>query len=161
LPILNTRIQAEARDQQGKPVSIPLNMALQQAGPRLQITLSPLEEQIKLLAGQGKDLPTPVTGHALIDTGSSVTCIDQDAANKAGLAVVESGPMDTATHVNEIVPIYAGRLSIEGFPNNIETKRAYGASLASQGLIVLIGRDTLANCVLVYNGTDSSFSLSL
>ena len=42
-----------------------------------------------------------------------------------------------------------------------ETKRAYGASLASQGLIVLIGRDMLANCVLVYNGPDSSFSLSL
>lgn len=161
MPILNTRIQAEARDQQGKPISIPLNMALQQAGPRVQITLSPLEDQIKLLADQGKDLPSPVTGYALIDTGASSTCIDQDAANKAGLAVVDSGPMDSATHVNEIVPIYAGRLNIEGLPNNIETKRAYGASLASQGLIVLIGRDMLANCVLVYNGPDSSFSLSL
>ena len=161
MPILNTRIQAEARDQQGNPISIPLNMALQQAGPRVQITLSQLEDQIKLLADQGEDLPSPVTGHALIDTGASSTCIDQDAANKAGLAVVDSGPMDSATHVNEIVPIYAGRLNIEGLPHNIETKRAYGASLASQGLIVLIGRDLLANCVLVYNGTDSSFFLSL
>ena len=39
--------------------------------------------------------------------------------------------------------------------------QAFGAKLAPQGLIALIGRDVLMNCVLVYNGIDGSFSISL
>ena len=43
----------------------------------------------------------------------------------------------------------------------ISVNRAFGANLAIQGLIALIGRDLLAQCVLVYNGLDGSFSLSI
>lgn len=160
MPILNTRIQADAKDEQGNPVRLPQGIPLQHAGPRVQISLSPLEEQIKSLTDRGKDIPTPVVGHALIDTGASSTCIDQDAANRAGLAVVDSGPMHSATHANEIVPIFAGLMKIHGL-SNIEAGRAYGVNLDSQGLIALIGRDVLSKCILVYNGIDNSFSLSL
>ena len=79
----------------------------------------------------------------------------------AGLAVVDSGPMSSATHEAEIVPIFAAKLDIAGLPNDLQTHRAYGAKLAPQGLIALIGRDALKACVLVYNGPDGSFSLSL
>lgn len=160
MPILNTRIEAEAEDPQGNPVSLPGGFVLQQTGPRVQITLSPLDEQIKSLTGKGEDIPAPVAGHALIDTGASSTCIDQTAATKAGLAVVGSGPMHSATHADEIVPIYAGLMNIHGL-SNVETRSAYGVNLAPQGLIALIGRDVLSKCILVYNGIDDSFSLSL
>ncbi len=89
-----------------------------------------------------------------------MTCIDQSAARKAGLAIVDSGGISSATHANEIVPIFAGRLDIHGL-SPVETFGAYGVSLESQKLIALIGRDLLASCVLVYNGSDDSFSLSL
>jgi hypothetical protein len=69
--------------------------------------------------------------------------------------------MISATHDNEIVPIYAGRLKVAGIPQYIDTNRACGAKLEPQGLIALIGRDMLASCVLIYNGPDGSFSLSL
>ena len=135
--------------------------ALHQLGPRLQITLSLLEAQLKAIADIGEPLPNPISGVALIDTGALSTCIDQKAADAAGLAVVDSGLMTSATHENELVPIYAARLDIAGIPENVEAKRAYGAILEPQGLTALVGRDLLASCILVYNGTDGSFSLSL
>ena len=137
------------------------DVALRRFGPRAQVTLSPLEDQNKFFADKGETPPTPIVGFALIDTGASSPCVDREAAEKAGLAVVDSGPITSATHQNEVVPIYAGRLNLAGIPQNIDAKRAYGANLEPQGLIALIGRDTLAHCVLVYNGPDGSFSLSL
>ena len=100
-------------------------------------------------------------GWALIDTEASLTCIDQKAAEKAGLALVDSGPITSATHDNEVVPIFAGRLKIEGLPQYLNTHRAYGVNLEPQGLIALLGRDLLAHCVFIYNGLDGSFSLSI
>ena len=68
--------------------------------------------------------------------------------------------MTSATHEHEIVPIYAGKIRITGFLE-VETRSAMGANLRPQGLIALIGRDLLENCVLVVNGPDGSFSLSI
>ena len=130
-------------------------------GPRVQITLALLADQIGFFADKGETPPTPLAGLALIDTGASSTCVDREAAERAGLAVVDSGPISSATHQNEVAPIYAGRLNLAGIPQDIDAKRAYGANLEPQGLIALIGRDMPANCVLVYNGLDGSFSLSL
>ena len=68
--------------------------------------------------------------------------------------------MHSATHANEIVPIYAGQPMISGFCA-VNTHRAYQGALAPQGLVALIGRDILAQCQLVYNGSDGSFTLSI
>jgi len=80
---------------------------------------------------------------------------------KAGLAVVDSGPVTSATHANEVVPTFAGRMAIDGLPVNIDATRAFGSDLAPQGLVALIGRYILGNCVLIYNGSDGSFALSI
>lgn len=160
MPILNARVHAETRDGQGDSVVSPRGLALVQAGPRVRVTLSPLAEQIGSPTGGREDVPARVVGDALIDTGASVTCIDGEAAVGAGLAVVDSGPVHSATHANETVPIYAGLMNIHGL-SNVETRRAYGVNLVTQGLTALIGRDVLSNCILVYNGADNSFSLSL
>ena len=85
MPILNSRLQVRAKDQQGDPIPGPSGMGLRRFGPRILITLSPLEAQIKTFVEQGESLPTPVVGLALIDTGASATCIDRNAAERAGL----------------------------------------------------------------------------
>ena len=159
MPTLSMRLKSEAKDQHGNTIASNPSTALRMAGPRVSVTLSPFEDQIKSLAKKG-EIPTSVTGMALIDTGASVTCIDQSAARKAGLAIVDSGNISSVTHANEVVPIFAGRLDIHGL-RAVNTFRAYGVNLESQKLIALFGRDLLASCVLVYNGTDDSFSLSL
>ncbi|MDE0152958.1 MAG: aspartyl protease family protein [Gammaproteobacteria bacterium] len=161
MPILNVRIQAEMRDDAGNHLPAPPDMALGQVGPRVQITLAQLKEQIDAISGKGEEVPAPVVGYALIDTGASATCVDSDAAGRAGLPVVDSGPLHSVTHANETVPIYAGSLTIQGANINLLAHRAYGVNLVEQGLIALIGRDVLSQCILVYNGPDSSFSISI
>ena len=161
MPIFNTRVEGEARDQQGNVTRVPPRMALQQIGPSVQVILSPLEAHLKAIIDKGGSPPPPVSGRALIDTGATMTCVDSAAAQQAGLAFVDSGTMTSATHTNEKVPVFAGRLIIEATSITVNANRAFGANLAPQGLIALIGRDLLAQCVLVYNGLDGSFSLSI
>ena len=57
------------------------------------------------------------------------------------------------------VPVYSGQLDIAGF-TCIKAETALGVKLETPGLIALIGRDVLANCILVYNGPENSVSLS-
>lgn len=151
-PILNIRIAAKVRDQQGKEIPTPDGFGLAKIGPRIPVTIfAPVIE--------GESDSAPISGQALIDTGASVTCIDRQAAEKAGLVVVGEAPMTSATHESEIVPLYAGSLRINGLPD-YKMKKAYGANLDPQGLVALIGRDMLASCVLIVNGLEGTVTLS-
>ncbi len=161
MPILNAKLQAEKKDAEGKTTSLSPGGSLQQAGPLVQLTLTPLEEHAKAIAEKEGAMPEPVSGFALIDTGAVNTCVDQEAAKRAGLVIVDSGKMTSATHKAEVVPVYAGAFDFANFPINLVVQRAYGAHLAPQGLIALIGRDVLQRCLFIYNGPDGSFSLSL
>ena len=161
MPTFSRRAQAQARDRQGNLTPVAPSVALQRIGPVVQVILMPIEGRSRPMADKEEEPPAPVRGRALIDTGASSTCVDREAATRAGLAVVDSGTMTSATHADEAVPIYAGRISIEGTALIIDANRAYGANLAPQKLVAPIGRDLLSHCVLVYNGTDGSFSLSV
>lgn len=110
------------------------------------------------MRARGQALPQPVQGMALVDTGASATCIDRQAAEQAGLTIVDTGPLVSATD-EELVPIFAARLDLLGFPG-WDAPRAYGTNLAMQELIALIGRDVLMDSVLIYNGPDGSFSIA-
>ena len=158
MPILNVRVQAEVEDSDEDAPQVGPKAGLQQIGPRVPIILTPPQDHLDALSQRGQVLPQPVQGMALIDTGASATCIDRQAAERAGLNIVESGPMASATDV-EIVPIYAARLDVLGFPG-WDALRAYGANLATHDLIALVGRDVLMDSVLIYNGPDGSFSIA-
>ena len=133
---------------------VPEGFGLKHLGPRIQVTLFPLQ------SAQQQDLPQPVSGAGLIDTGAGVTCVDRDVAQRAGLAIVGEAPMTSATHMDEMVPVFAGTLRIQGLAD-CRLNGAYGARLEPQGLVALIGRDLLADCVLIVNGVTGMVSLCL
>jgi predicted aspartyl protease len=111
------------------------------------------------LIAQGKTLPAPKSGIALIDTGASNTCIDEQAAKDLGLPVIDVANMQSASHEKHPCNIYPVQIITPIVTLN--APRAMGAALASQGLLVLIGRDVLQNCTLFYNGPTGQFTLSL
>ena len=119
-------------------------------GPRLRATL---------LSLPGSMPQNPVDGQALIDTGAAVTCVDRRVAEEAGLSVVGERPMSSATHANEIAPIYAGLLRTHGL-GDITLTSASGANLGPLGLIALVGRDVLKQCTVFYNGPEGLVTLS-
>ncbi len=159
MPILHSQIAAQAKTSDGKTVNIHPAIALQMRGPVLQVTVTIEENAGKTLISQGKAVPTPKTGLALIDTGASHTCIDEQAAKELGLPVIDVGTMLSATH--EKVPCNIYPVLITTPIVNLNSPRTMGAALAAQGLLVLIGRDVLQRCNLFYNGPIGQFTLSL
>lgn len=149
-PICNLRIEYLGPRVPGVSAREHYREALYVQGPRLDASLSPLSG------------PAPrirVAGSVLVDTGALASCVDCRAAEQAGLSVVGEGRMGSATHPNEVVPIYAGRLRVRDFVD-IDLMGAYGANLDHQGLIALIGRDVLRLWTVVYNGPEGLVTLS-
>ena len=99
----------------------------------------------------------------MIDTGATQTCVDIEAARRAGLPTIGTARMSSTTHAGQEVPVFVGKLVIEGSSMEITMHRALGAVLSpiSTNVVALIGRDLLASTVLVYNGTEGLVSLSV
>lgn len=131
---------------------------LAQAGARIALTVAVPPSQAAQISASGGAIPAPVSGIALIDTGASVTCIDNDLALSLGLRAVGSVSVNTPSGVGIAQTQYLGEVTLPGSAGNLWTLT--GAVLAPQGIIALIGTDVLANCVLVYNGSAGAFTLA-
>ena len=159
MPILHSQIAAQATTADGKLIQVPPATALQLRGPILQVSLTIEQSAGKGLVAQGKTVPAPRSGLALIDTGASNTCVDEQTAKDLGLPVIDVANMQSASHEKHSCNVYPVQIITPIVTLN--APRAMGAALASQGLLVLIERDVLQNCNLFYNGPAGQFTLSL
>ena len=161
MPIVHVQMgAAQAKDQNGKDVLLPPPLALALRGPVVQVTVTIEENAGKGLLAQGKSLPTPKAGLALIDTGATGTCIDDQAARDLSLPVIDVAKMTSATHQDQQCSVYPVQIHIPP-ALTFNCPRTIGAALAAQGLLILIWRDVLQQCNLFYNGLVGQFTLSL
>lgn len=161
MPLLTVQFSGQAQAPDGKTIPLPPPVALQQRGPVLQVSLTVAESVAKALAQQGQPLPPPRTGWALIDTGASVTCIDDQAAQELGLPAIDVVPMASASHAQTQQNVYPVQITLSAFGFALQAPRAIGAALAAQGILALIGRDVLQICTLFYNGPAGTISLAI
>ena len=161
MPILNVQLGGQGRSSDGKTIQIPPQAALTMRGPVVQVTVSAGRAIAQQILQQGGSLPPPVSGLALIDTGATSTCVDDAAAQQLQVPVIDVVKIASASHSETEQNVYPISIEVVGLPIAIDAPRAIGAPLAAQGLLVLIGRDLLQQCILVYNGVSGSFSLSL
>lgn len=159
MPILHALTEAQAKTVDGKTIQVHPAMALQLRGPVLDVSVTIEQNAGKALLSQGKAVPTPKTGLALIDTGASNTCIDDEAAKELGLPVIDVAIMQSASHEKVQCNIYPVLINTQIV--GLNSPRTIGAALAAQGLLVLIGRDVLQRCNLFYNGPVGQFTLSV
>jgi predicted aspartyl protease len=153
------QLAAQQKTPDGKTIPANPAIALHSRGPIVQVTVTIEQNAGKGLLSQGKSLPAPKAGLALIDTGATGTCIDEQAAHELGLPIRDVARMTSATHANQHCNVYPVQI---GLPTlTLNCPRTMGAALAAQGLLVLIGRDILSNCNLFYNGPVGQFTLSL
>lgn len=136
---------------------------LNKTGPRIQVEIGIPEALARIYAEQNKPIPNPVTGFALVDTGASITAVDVSAVTSLNITPVAFTEVHTpSTETPVIQALYPVSFSFvgSGLPP-LQYNSVLGSPLAAQGIIALIGRDILANCILIYNGKLGHFSLSL
>lgn len=139
--------------------SVPAPELLVAQGPVIRVLLSISEEMQQALVAEGKPIPEPVAGLALVDTGATRTCVDETSARRAGLPTRGTAKMASASHPEHEVPVFAGRVILDSI--NINTPSAMGVNLSGfHELVVLIGRDMLQNCLFVYDGNAGTMSLA-
>jgi len=161
VPILHTAMKGQGQTHNGQTVQIPPPVALQLRGPCVQVTVNLEQSAAQALVQQGGQLPPPITGLALIDTGASVTCIDEAAAQRLKLPVIDVVTMSSASHARTEQNVYPIQIEIAGFPIRLQAPKAVGAELTPHGIVSLIGRDVLSGCTFFYDGITGQIILSI
>lgn len=160
MPILNRQYSGKRTNPDGSATPLSPSEALERRGPAVQVTVGIAQAFAQPLQQQGTALPTPVSGWALIDTGASKTCVDDVAAKAMGLPVIDVTNMTSASHHAVKQNVYPVLIEIVGTAIKIDC-RAMGATLKSQGIVALIGRDALRHFTMFYNGPTGQITLSL
>jgi predicted aspartyl protease len=134
-------------------------------GPLLQVEVYVPSALEQLLIAQNQPIPPPRTGWALIDTGATKSCVDINAISTLGVNPI--GVTLTGTAGGQVQqPLYPARFRFPGEAFEQEFSSVIGVDLTGQSIlgqdiIVLLGRDVLAKCVLIYNGPGGFFTLTL
>lgn len=137
------------------------SVLLRIAGPRLDAEVHPPANLVQLLTASGQPLPRPEAGMALIDTGASITVVDESALQRMGVQPV--GVTNVLTPSGQAQQLlYPAELVFSGtsLPRNVFASVIGSPHLAQQGLLALVGRDVLTTGILIYNGAAGMFSLA-
>jgi len=131
---------------------------LTENGPTTNIELAISSGLEKSMKESGDEIPTPVSGMAMIDTGASVTVISDNLIKKLNINPTGKVLVNTPTAMNVSCDEYHLRVI---FPNNVIIETfVVSAPMEGQNVNCLIGRDLLQHSVFVYIGYARTFSLS-
>jgi hypothetical protein len=138
--------------------------ALVRYGPLLQVEGSVPSRLAQFLARLNLPIPAPINGWALIDTGATKTSLDITTIRSLGVSAVGVTTLGTAGGASQH-PLFPARFRFPAEQFEREYSSAVGVDLSGQqvlgqNLIVLVGRDLLADCVLIYNGHGGFFTLA-
>lgn len=151
--------------QGGKAVTIPPSRLIQHVGPVLPVFIMPSPQHIAAVTRASQNPPSPVQGVALIDTGASVTMVDESICRSMGLQPTGFARLSHAVGASDNRPCYAIQIS---FPNTPLAKPLFHPKVVSGNLqfgnpkySLLLGRDLMTNMKFVYNGFAGRFEIAL
>ena len=131
---------------------------LRRYGPCCEVNITPSSKTIEVLKNEGQSIPS-IKVNALIDTGASGTAISTKVVQQLNL--IARGVTTISTPSSEAHPTNVYDIDLH-LPNNvmIPNIQAIEATLTTQNIDCLIGRDVLQHSVLIYNGYAKTFTLS-
>ncbi len=133
---------------------------LQERGPIVEVKFMVSQALEKKLKKEGKEIPQPIAAKAMIDTGASLCAIQEDIPQKLGLKPSGEIYLHTASCKNHKCYKYFLRMVIPA--HRLEYEGTFTAlPLEGQDMDCLIGRDMLANGILIYIGYAKQFTFSL
>jgi hypothetical protein len=132
----------------------------------IEVHVPPQIAAVMVKAGQ--PLPKTISGIGLIDTGATLTCIQEDILVSLGLNPI--GQVDSGT-ANGLKPcnIYPARIVFPTKGWTLDLGQAMGVNLTGQiiptdppqPIIALLGRNLLERSVLIYNGITGFWTITL
>lgn len=124
------------------------------------MSLSLVSAAEEALRAAGTPVPAPVQILMMVDTGASGSVVAPGLAGQLGLQPVGVQQVLTpSTPTAVMMPSYAARLTLPSGPS-FETT-VIEAPLQGQGIQGLVGRDVLAECVLIYIAYANQFTLAV
>jgi len=153
--------EGEFRTQAGQPVP----GGLLRNGPVLPVEIAVPSALSRFLSARNQQIPGPVAGFALIDTGATRSCVDNQVISSLNVNPIGITTLGTARGRSQH-HLYPAKFSFPAMRFEIEFGSVVGVDLSGQGvgkmqIIALIGRDVLSRCILIYHGIKGSFSLAL
>lgn len=123
-------------------------------GPLLDVVVSVPPVLAEALTAAHSPLPQPVVGRALLDTGASISGIDEGIAQALKLVPTGVVKLASATETRRAAK-YVVSIAVpssQGF--SFDAHSVVGMNLANQSppLSMIIGTDLLRDCQLTYNG---------
>ena len=169
-PFLAKRIERDEAGpslQRGNQCSVPqrkMTVPITPLGPISLIGVGVSQARREALQLVNREPPTRKAASALLDTGSSGTMVDSDIISSLGLSPHDTTQCVTPATGSKAVDLYVYDMSIwllgsqPGDTQEILTQ-AIGTDLKHHGVGVLLGRDILADCILIYYGTSKTCTL--
>jgi len=162
MPLFEIQYGGKTQGADGKPQVVPPAVVLQHMGPFLQVAVAVHPQHAEKLITQGQQPPEAVTGMALIDTGASITAVDEAVCQKLGLTPTGVIPMSHAGG-SEQRNCYSIQILFPGSPLpsvTIPLAASCNLGAGTQPYIVLFGRNLLARLKMVYNGPAGRIELA-
>jgi hypothetical protein len=132
---------------------------LQLEGPKIAIEVSVPTALAEFFLKNGLPVPPAQRGFALIDTGASITAVDEGLVESLGTQPIGQMRLSTPSQ-SRPAWLYAARMSFPDFPiPALDVLDVVGCTLQPQGFIALLGRNFLRTVVLVYDGPGGLFTL--
>jgi hypothetical protein len=141
-----------------------LTLPLSPGGCVLDLFVGVSTPRADALRKAGRPIPNPVQLKAIIDTGASSTLVCSNAIAPLGLMPTGTIPIHTPSTAGSaavcaqydvMLVVYHPKTSLV-----LGTVPVIANNLAGTGVQALIGRDVLAGCLFVYDGTTGLFSLA-
>jgi hypothetical protein len=145
---------------------ITISFDLDSAGrPVIDLFAGPSDPERELLRAAGESPPRPVAIRALVDTGASRSIVqranleglDLDQLGTEWLTTVSSGSTPSEARVFAVQLFFAGVTGGVLAPN---LRVVEVENLSGFGVDMLLGRDVLDQCLLVYTGQQRQFTLA-
>lgn len=142
-----------------------VNAQIGPQGPMIDVLLSVSNARRAALASANLPIPAPMSARALIDTGASCTCVDPSVI--AHLALTPTGVVPMLTPSTGQTPVMCSQFDLQvgllhaALTLTIDSVAVTESKLQhAQGFEMLLGRDILSKCVLVYHGDINLYTLS-
>ena len=134
-------------------------------GPVIPVTIGIPTILEELCVKKNYQIPTPVTGYALIDTGASISAVHEQVLLDLGVQPLDSIPTHTP-HGDGRSFVYPAKVSFPALSiHDYGMGRLMGCELKwrtkdGKEIIMLLGRDLLSQILFTYSGMASIITVS-